>query len=89
MTLKEAVIKSLGELNKPSIYMDIYSHIEQNKYFDFGISKTPFLSVSGVLTDFIQKNDTRIKRIKSEGRGYSYYLIKVSELLKPYFIGLE
>jgi len=76
MTLKEAVLKSLGELNKPSIYMDIYNHIEKNKYFDFGNSKTPFLSVSGILTDFIQKNDTRVKRIKIDGRTYSYYLTK-------------
>lgn len=76
MTLKEAILKSLGELNKPSVYMEIYTHIEQNKYFEFGNSKTPFLSVSGVLTDFIQKNDTRVKRIKSDGRGYSYYLAK-------------
>lgn len=76
MTLKEAILKSLGELNKPSIYMDIYNRIEQNKYFDFGNSKTPFLSVSGVLTDFIQKNDTRVKRIKSDGRSYAYYLTK-------------
>jgi hypothetical protein len=76
MTLKEAVLKSLEELNKPSIYADIYKHIEQNKYFDFGNSKTPFLSVSGVLTDFIQKNDTRIKRIKQQGGTYSFYLTK-------------
>lgn len=76
MTLKEAVLKSLGELKKPSIYMDIYNYIEKNKYFDFGKSKTPFLSVSGVLTDFIQKNDSRVKRIKIDGRAYSYYLTK-------------
>ncbi len=76
MTLKEAVIKSLEDLNKPSIYMDIYNHIVNNKYFDFGNSKTPYLSVSGVLTDFIQKSDTRIKRIKHQGKTYSYYLAK-------------
>lgn len=76
MTLKEAVLKTLGELNKPSIYMDIYNHIEKHNYFDFGNSKTPFLSVSGVLTDFIQKNDTRVKRIKIDGRTYLYYLTK-------------
>ncbi len=76
MTLKEAVLKSLEELKKPSIYMDIYNHIEQNKYFNFGNSKTPYLSVSGVLTDFVQKNDTRLKRIKSDGKSYSYYLTK-------------
>ena len=76
MTIKEAILKSLEEINKPTIYMDIYNHIEQNKYFDFGNSKTPFLSVSGVLTEFIQKNDTRVKRIKQSGGIYAYYLTK-------------
>lgn len=76
MTLKEAVLKSLEKLNEPSTYMDIYNHIVDNKLFDFGNSKTPYLSVSGVLTDLIQKNDTRIKRIKRDGRTYSYYLTK-------------
>jgi len=76
MTLKEAILKSLEELNKPIIYMDIYNHIVERNYFDFGNSKTPFLSVSGVLTDFILKNDTRVKRIKINGRTYSYYLTK-------------
>ena len=46
MTLKEAVIKSLGELNKPSIYIDIYSHIEQNKYFDFSNLNPSLLQVA-------------------------------------------
>ncbi|MFA5299638.1 MAG: hypothetical protein WC389_15725 [Lutibacter sp.] len=76
MTLKEAILKSLEDLNRPSIYMDIYNHIVEKKYFDFGNAKTPFLSVSGVLTDFIQKSDTRVKRIKQDGRSYSYYLTK-------------
>ena len=76
MTLKEAVLKSLEELNKPSIYMDIYKHIVEKKYFDFGNSKTPHFSVSGVLTSFIQKSDTRVKRIKQGDGIYSYYLTK-------------
>jgi len=76
MTLKEAVLKSIEDLNKPSIYMEIYNHIIESKYFDFGNSKTPFLSVSGVLTGFIQKSDTRVKRIKQDGGTYSYYLTK-------------
>lgn len=76
MTLKEAVLKSLEEISKPSIYLDIFNHIVKKKYFDFGKSKTPFLSVSGVLTDFIQRNDTRVKRIKSEDKTYLYYLAK-------------
>lgn len=76
MTLKEAVLKSLEELNKPSIYMDVYKHINERQYFDFGNSKTPHFSVSGVLTGFIQKGDTRVKRIKQGNETYSYYLTK-------------
>ena len=76
MTLKEAVLKSLEDLNIPSIYMEIYNHIIERKYFDFGNSKTPYLSVSGVLTGFIQNSDTRIKRIKQDSGTYSYYLTK-------------
>ena len=56
--------------------MDLYNYIVSKKYYDFGTSKTPALSVSGVLTDFIQKGDTRVKRIKQEGETYSYYLTK-------------
>ena len=74
MTLKEAVLKSLDDLKKPRIYKEIYKHIEEKKYFDFSNSQTPELSVSGVLTGFIQKGDTRVKRIKNENGGYSYYL---------------
>jgi len=76
MTLKEAILKSLEDLNKPVIYMDIFNHILQKDYFNFGNSKTPYLSVSGALTDFIQKNDSRVKRIKLDGKTHSYYLTK-------------
>ena len=76
MTLKESILLSLEEINKPSTYLDIYNYIIEKKYFDFGDSKTAYLSVSGVLTDFIQKNDSRIKRIKIDGKTYSYYLTK-------------
>ena len=76
MTLKEAVLKSLEDLNKLSTYIEIYNHIVEFKYFDFGNSKTPNFSVSGVLTNLIQNNDTRIKRIKQTNGTYSYYLTK-------------
>ena len=76
MTLKEAVLKSLEELNKPSIYMDLYNHIVSKKFYEFGTAKTPAMSVSGILTDFIQKGDTRVKRIKQDSGTYSYYLAK-------------
>ena len=35
MTIKEAVLRSLEERQKPSTYMDVYSHIEEKKYVDF------------------------------------------------------
>ena len=45
MTLKESILLSLEEINKPSTYLDIYNYIIEKKYFDFGNSKTPYLSV--------------------------------------------
>ncbi len=74
MTLKEAVLKTLGELDKPTIFNDLYKVIVAKNYYDFGSSKTPALSVSGVLTGFIQKGDTRVKRLKQENGTYAYYL---------------
>ena len=76
MTLKEAVLKTLGELDKPTIFNDLYKIIVAKNYYDFGNSKTPALSVSGVLTGFIQKGDTRVKRLKLEIGTYAYYLTK-------------
>jgi hypothetical protein len=76
MTLKEAVLKTLGELDRPTIFNDLYKVIVAKNYYDFGTSKTPALSVSGVLTGFIQKGDTRVKRMKQENGTYAYYLTK-------------
>ena len=77
MTVKEAVLKSLEELNKLTNYNEIYEHILKNNYYDFGKSKTPAYTVSGQLTSFIQKGDNRIKRIKSSNGSYLYYLTKI------------
>ena len=76
MTIKEAVLRSLEERQKPSTYMDVYSHIEEKKYVDFQNQKTPAMSVSRQLTDYIQKGDTRVKRLKNENGTYEYYLTK-------------
>lgn len=76
MTIREAVLRSLEEIQKPSTYMDIYTHIEEKKYVDFQNQKTPAMSVSRQLTDYIQKGDTRVKRIKNENGTYEYYLTK-------------
>ena len=77
MTVKEAILKSLEELNKLTNYNEIYNHIVKNNYYDFGKSKTPALTISAQLTSFIQKGDNRVKRIKNSNGSYSYYLAKI------------
>lgn len=76
MTIKEAILKSLDEINALTTYMDIYNHIVKNNYYDFGTAKTPSSTISALLGDFIRNGDTRVKRIKQEGGTYSYYLTK-------------
>lgn len=76
MTIKEAILKSLDEINDLTTYMEIYNHIVKNNYYDFGTAKTPASTISALLGDFIRNGDTRVKRIKQEGGTYSYYLTK-------------
>jgi hypothetical protein len=76
MTIKEAILKSLDEINDLTTYMDVYNHIVKNNYYDFGTAKTPASTISALLGDFIRNGDTRVKRIKQEGGTYSYYLTK-------------
>ena len=76
MTLKEAVLKSLEEINELTNYLEVYNHIVEKKYYDFGNAKTPGSTVSALLGDFIRNGDSRVKRIKQQGGTYSYYLTK-------------
>jgi len=76
MTIKEAILKSLDEINNLATYMDVYNHIVKNNYYDFGTAKTPASTISALLGEFIRNGDTRVKRIKQEGGTYSYYLTK-------------
>jgi hypothetical protein len=76
MTLKEAVLKSLEEINGLTNYLEVYNHIVEKNYYDFGEAKTPGSTISAVLGEFIRKGDTRVKRIKQQGGTYSYYLTK-------------
>ena len=79
MTVKEAILKSLEEINRLTNYNEIYEHIVKNNLYDFGKSKTPALTISGQLTSFIQKGDKRVKRIKNSNGSFSYYLSKNEE----------
>lgn len=76
MTLKEAILKSLDELNVVTNYIAVYNHIIEKEYYDFGAAKTPGSTISAALGDFIRNGDTRVKRIKQDGGTYSYYLTK-------------
>jgi len=74
MTIKEAILKSLRDIQKPAKHSEVCKHIIEKKYYDFGLAKTPCATVSTLLGDFIRKNDSRVKRIKLDATTYSYYL---------------
>lgn len=86
MTVKDAILKTLDEIGKPSTYQDVTKYILENKIYVFDGS-TPDATVSALLGDFIRKNDTRIGRTK-EGRTYYYYLTKnevINETIEDIF----
>ena len=74
MTIKEAILKSLEDLQKILTHNEIYEHIIEKNYYYFGDAKTPASTISALLGDFIRKNDQRVKRIKGEKSTYLYYL---------------
>jgi len=76
MTIKEAILMSLEDINGLTNYMEVYENIVKNKYYDFGPAKTPSATISALLGDFIRTGDSRVKRIKQQGGTYSYYLTK-------------
>jgi len=79
MTIKEAILKSLEDLQKPSNNKDVYKNILEFKYYDFKTAKTPESTISALLGDFIRKNDTRVKRTKAKNGTYFYYLAKIEQ----------
>jgi len=76
MTLKEAVLKSLDEINDVTNHSSVCNWIVKNSYYDFGTAKTPESTISAVLGNFIRHGDTRVKRIKQDNSTYIYYLSK-------------
>jgi len=79
MTIKEAILTSLDDLKNAVTYTAIYEHIVQKNYYEFIKAKTPKDTISALLGDFIRNEDTRVKRIKREGRSYLYYLSKYEQ----------
>lgn len=79
MTLKEAVLQSLNDINEITNYLAVQNKIIEKNYYDFGQAKTPGATISAVLGDFIRNGDTRVKRIKQDNGSYWYYLTKNEE----------
>lgn len=75
MTIKEAILKSLEDIEVQTNYSDVTAYIIKKKYYDFKDAKTPQATVSALLGDFIRLGDTRVKRVKESGT-YYYYLAK-------------
>ena len=76
MTIKEAILQSLEDLQQPSSKKDVYKNILDCKYYDFKTAKTPEATISALLGDFIRKNDSRVRRTKASNGTYFYYLSK-------------
>jgi hypothetical protein len=79
MTLKEAVLKSLEDINSTATYMEVYNHIISRQYYNFITAQTPSATISATLGDFIRSGDSRVKRLKEAGGSYTYYLAKNEE----------
>ncbi|MEM9685475.1 MAG: hypothetical protein AAF934_00965 [Bacteroidota bacterium] len=67
MTIKEATLKSPGDLNRWTNDMEVYHHIVDNYYYDFGTTRTHAPTISTLHGDFIRNKDTRVKRIFQMG----------------------
>ena len=88
MTIKEAVLKSLEEIKNPIGSYELCEYIMAKSYAEFK-GKTPHNTVSAHLTDFIYKNDKRVKRIKKTGGNYLYYLSKFEEEINENIIKIK
>lgn len=71
MTLKDAILKALENIERPANADEISLYIQDQGYYAFGKDKRLY----GIMGDFIRKNDTRVGRTK-EGKTYYYFLTK-------------
>lgn len=78
MTIKESILKSLEDINGLANASEIYKHIVNKGYYEFG-AKKPIAIISGMLGEFIKNGDSRIKRNKISGETYKYYLTKIEK----------
>lgn len=72
MTIKEAILKSLEALPRPSTHLQVLECIKLNNFYEFE-GKTPDATISAQLGEFIRKGDSRVGRYK-DGGAYYYFL---------------
>lgn len=82
MTIKEAIIKSLEDIQNGCGSYEVYQHIVKSNYYIFEKGKTPAATVSALLGDFIRNGDSRVKRIKGNDGTFIYYLSKNEKLIE-------
>ena len=75
MTIKDAILKALEEIGKPTNSNEVTKFIKTNNESILN-TKTPENTVSAQLGDFIRNQDTRVGRIKQSNGTYLYYLTK-------------
>lgn len=76
MTVKEAILQSLTDIDGLTNYQEVCQHIIDKGYYNFKEAKTPPATISALLGDFVRNGDSRVKRIKGKGGNFSYYLTK-------------
>lgn len=77
MTLKEAILKALEDLEKPVGSGALYEYLLDKQYWPpLNDHKTPRSSVAAALGDFIRNKDSRVLRHKPEGQTFLYFLSK-------------
>ncbi len=76
MTIKEAILKTLEDLEKGGTARIVYQHILEHKYYIFSKGKTPDQTVSALLGEFIKNGDARVRRVKNDENVYWYYLTR-------------
>lgn len=75
MKLKEAVLKSLKELNGTATYKMVLQHIKENNYYDFGDTFSPESSVSAALGNLSRNEAYNVKRVYKGKNLYEYILL--------------
>ena len=80
MTIKEAILKSLEDLEGLCSSNEVYKHIISKNYYDTTrwTQATPASVIAATLGNFIRKGDSRVKRIKKDDL-FFYFLTKNEE----------